>query len=511
MLNILTITPFGFVLELEQDGCFYTPQPYTLFVNGTTRLTGSDPVISLFGLKPDTEYQVEIHGLGEPAAATIRTERCGFAIHIKDYNAAGDGIRNDTAAIHAAIYSAPPHSVVIFPRGEYLVEHLFLKSGVDLYLEEGAVLRQNPNREALAIVKGYQKSYDYTDAVINASWEGNPLDCFCSLIYGKDVQQVRIYGGGILNGSGMEGGWWNEPKKKNRAYRPRNVSLVNCSEITVCGLTSQNSAAWNIHPLYSNNLSFYGLTIQSDPNSPNTDGLNPESCENVEIVGCRFQVGDDCIAIKSGKLFLSRRHLRPSRKITVRRCLMEEGHGGVVIGSEISCGVQDVLVENCLFRRTDRGFRIKTRRGRGSTSVVDGIRFSHVKMEQVSHCFVINMFYHCDPDGHSNLVQCKEALPAGPETPAVQNITLSDICADEIAGSAVFLYGLPESSIRNVTVKNSRFRFAEQRLLECPDLMDDPVLIPNLGVYAKNVQGLTFKNNQMEGTHVDKMEQEEKA
>lgn len=498
MLNILTTTPFGFVLELEQDGCYYTTEPYTLFVNGVPHQTGNDPVICLFGLTPNTEYQLEVHGFGEPVCMALRTEPCEFAIHIKDYNAAGDGIRNDTAAIHAAIYSAPPHSVVIFPRGEYLVEHLFLKSDVDLYLEEGAVLRQNPNRDSLAILKGYQKNYDHTTAEINASWEGSPLDCYCSLIYGKDVQNVRIYGAGTLNGSGLEGNWWVDPKKKKLAYRPRNLSLVHCRNITVCGLTSQNSAAWNLHPLYSSNLRFYGMTIHSDPNSPNTDGLNPESCDNVEIVGCRFQVGDDCIAIKSGKLFMARRHWRPSQNITIRRCFMAEGHGGVVIGSEISCGVKQVLVEHCLFVRTDRGIRIKTRRGRGNTCIVEDICVSHVKMEQVKHCFVINMFYHCDPDGHSRYVQLKEPLPVGSETPLVRNITLSGICAEQIKGSAVFLYGLPESPIHNVTVEDCRFQFARHRILDCPDMMDDPVPSPALGIYTNHVQGFAFENNQLE-------------
>lgn len=169
MLNIPTITPFDSVLELVQDSCLCIPQPCTLSVSSTPLLTGGDLVISPLGLMPDTKYRVEVHGPGEPATAAIRTERCGFATHIRNYNAAGDDIRSGTAVIHTAIYSAPPRSMMIFPREEHLVEHLFLKSDVDLYLGGGAILHQNPNRDALTIVEGYQKSYDYTDAMIGAS------------------------------------------------------------------------------------------------------------------------------------------------------------------------------------------------------------------------------------------------------------------------------------------------------------------------------------------------------
>lgn len=509
MLQLLTLTPFGFVLQLGEDGDYFTPKPYTLFLNGKARHSGNELVANVFGLTPDTEYLVEVKGLGEPLCMTVRTQHCGFAINVRGYNAAGDGTRSDTAAILAAIYSAPPGSVVVIPPGEYLVEQIFLKSDVDLYLQKGAVLRQNPDRDTLAILKGYQKNRDFSAATINASWEGNPLDCFCSLIYGKGAERVRIYGEGILDGSGKEGGWWKNPKQKNRAYRPRNLSLVDCSNITVCGLTSRNSAAWNIHPFYSRHLNFYGLRIESDPHSPNTDGLDPESCENVQITGCRFQVGDDCIAIKSGKLFMGRRHFQPSREISISHCLMEEGHGGVVIGSEISCGVRQVRIENCLFRRTDRGLRIKTRRGRGDTSVVEDIVLSRVRMQQVGHCLSVNMYYNCDPDGHSDYVRCKTALPADSETPAVRGITLSQVTATDICGSAVFLYGLPESKIHGVTIRDCRFTFSAERRTECPDMLDDPVVIPNLGIFAKNVRGLHLANSPLIGTHTDVLEETE--
>lgn len=127
MCRILTLTPFGFVLALGEEGYFYTSKPYTLSINGAPYPTSGELVVSVFGLLPDTEYLAEIHWADITEKITIHTQPCRYVISIKEYNAAGDGVQNDTAAINAAIYSAPPHSVIYFPRGEYLVEHIFFK------------------------------------------------------------------------------------------------------------------------------------------------------------------------------------------------------------------------------------------------------------------------------------------------------------------------------------------------------------------------------------------------
>ena len=507
MYRILMDTPFGFVIELDGESPYQRQKPYAVFIDGKILTRGNRNVFRTFGLLPNTEYNIDITGLDSPLSFVHRTQRAGYVINVRDFGASGDGKNNDTLAVNSAIYTAPAGSVVRFPRGVYLAGSVMLKSGVDIFLEEGAELRQSPDRRDLAVIKGYQKSYDHEEAVANASWEGNPLDSYASLIYGRDVKNVRIYGSGTINGSGRESGFWNEPKVKKTAWRPRNIFLAYCKNITLAGITSRNSAAWNLHPFYSDKLKFYRLNIESDPNSPNTDGLNPESCGDVEIAGCRFHVGDDCIAIKSGKFYMSRRHFKPSENIRIRNCLMERGHGGVVIGSEISCGVKDVSVRQCLFRETDRGLRIKTRRGRGSASIVEGIRFANVEMEKVSNCFTVNMFYNCDPDGHSDYVRCKEPLPVGDETPAVKDIFVSNVMAREISGSAIFLSGLPESPIKGITVENSAFSFLPERETACPEMMDDEILIENLGIYMRNTDNVTLENNRFEGPYVTVIEE----
>jgi polygalacturonase len=318
------------------------------------------------------------------------------------------------------------------------------------------------------------------------------------LIYGKNVENVHIYGGGILDGNGDAGGFWVNPKVKGRAFRPKNVLLVGCENITISGIKSRNSASWNIHPLYSRNLSFLCLHVESAADSPNTDGINPESCEEVNIVGCHFNVGDDCIAIKSGKYYMSTAFLRPAKNIAIRNCYMEKGHGGVVIGSEMSCGVYGVTVTQCIFQETDRGLRIKTRRGRGAHAIVDGITFDTVIMERVRHCFVINMYYYCDPDGKSDYVQDKNLRERDGLTPTVRNINVTNVKAAYITGSAVFIYGLPESKVTGVRITGNIFSFApgDKRVIECPAMMEGFEARESFNQYWKHTEGLVCENNE---------------
>lgn len=509
MIKILKSAAFGVVFERQNSSCFKEQEDYQIYLNGVFYGADNRNVVSIIGLEPDTSYELSLRGNALNESCSFCTPSAGFVINVKEYNAFGNGLVNDTSAINAAIYAAPPGSVIRFPRGVYLVDSIFLKSHVDLYLEEGAVIKQNFDRSALAILKGYQKDYNHTDASINSSWEGNPLDCYCSLIYGKDVHDIQIYGKGRLDGSGEEGGWWNNPKeRKEGAFRPNNLFLNNCERVTVFGISSMNSASWNLHPFYTNDAAFYDLKIISHPQSPNTDGIDPESCKNVEIVGCHFQVGDDCVAIKSGKLFMSRRFYKPCENIQIRNCFMEEGHGGVSIGSEASCGARNIHVSQCLFFRTDRGLRLKTRRGRGDTAVFEEIVFDNVQMNEVRHCFVINMFYYCDPDGHSPEVQDKNLVPVSDETPQIRNIILKNVIAKEIPGSAVFIYSLPESPARKILIEDSLFSFSENRITECPAMMDDPVLEENMGVYVRNGEDVRLIGVEFQGECINDIDQE---
>lgn len=500
--QVLETTPFGFVIELINEDSYFT-KTYELTVNGQSHGQRNTNIIELFGLKPATTYQVVLSGDLSTLSLSLETASLGFLIDIRDYHSGGE---DWTAAIQGAIYTAPKGATVYVPAGNYQVSHLFLKSKVDIYLEKGAVIYQNPDRTQLGILKGYQKNYDHTDVTLNASWEGHPLDCYTSLIYGKDVKKIHIYGEGTIDGSGEESGFWENPKVRNVAYRPRNLTLVNCEKVRITGITSRNSAAWNIHPVYSEKITFTAVKIQSHEHSPNTDGLNPESCTEVSIIGCHFSVGDDCIAIKSGKYYMNQYHYQPTKNLTIRNCFMEKGHGGVVIGSEIACGVENVTVSNCYFKDTDRGLRIKTRRGRGKLSVVDGITFKNVTMEKVEHGFVINMFYFCDPDGKTLYVRDKTITQMDDMTPTVRNIVVDRVKATGIRGCGIFIYGLPENPVTGIEVRASTFDFAPNREVVEPAMMEDLEDLPkDIGIYIKHGQ-VSMENNTVIGDYSEVMD-----
>lgn len=511
MIKLLENTPFGFVLEIAGETPYRLSEAATLVINGKIwEQYSGERVVSIFGLKPATTYEILLETKeGQIAGLEVTTQTPTYVVDVRDYNATGDGIADDTAAINAALYAAPKGAVVILRKGVYRVNQVLLRSQVDLYLEAGAELRQSTKRADLAVLKGYRKDYHHTEAAVGASWEGSPLDSYGSLIFGYEVEEVRIYGAGCLNGSGAEGGWWENPKVKNVAYRPRNLFINRCRHITLCGLVSRNSASWNIHPYYSNHLKFYGLKLASEQTSPNTDGLNPESCYDVEIVGCRFDVGDDCIAIKSGKYFMSQAFYQPCEKIRIRNCFMGDGHGGVAIGSEISCGVIDLVVENCLMVGTDRGIRIKTRRGRGDKSVLDRISFKNIVMEGVRHGLAVNMFYCCDPDGRSDYVGSKAMTPRDELTPAVRNVLIQGLRATGLRGCGIFMYGLPESPITDVTITGNSFAFADVREDGEPEMLTDFEIIPKLGIFIKNATSLKMADNDFKGDYVAIIEEEE--
>ena len=113
-----------------------------------------------------------------------------------------------------------------------------------------------------------------------------------------------IYGQGKINGNASKENWWKDPKVMNIAFRPRLFFISGCKNVTLQGVTFCNSPSWTLHPYFSNDLKFIGVTVQNPSDSPNTDGLDPESCKNVEILGVRFSLGDDCIAVKSGNVYL---------------------------------------------------------------------------------------------------------------------------------------------------------------------------------------------------------------
>lgn len=464
--------------------------PLAILLNGKLAIETTAAVFVLNELTPDTGYSIRVAG-GVSLAFCTRAETA--ALDVRRFGAVGDGMHDDGPALQAAIAACPAGGTVILDPGVWASGPLFLKSGVTLYLRPGAILRGHAGRERYPILPGRIERPGRPDLFLG-SWEGDPDDCFASLLTGLDVADVAIVGGGVIDGNAAAGDWWQWPKEKRPARRPRTLFFNGCRDVLVQGVTVRNSPSWTVHPLFSRRLRFHGLTIENPNDSPNTDGLDPESCEDVEIVGARISVGDDCIAIKSGKILLGRLLKRPSRAIRIRRCLMEYGHGAVVIGSEMAGGIGDVEISHCLFRQTDRGLRIKTRRGRGEDGVIDGIHLHDVRMEDVADPLVVNAFYYCDADGKSDYVQDRRPRPIDAGTPTVRNIRYERVEATGVRHTAAYVLGLPERPVAGLIIRDVRVSFAADAEPAPPAMACGVEPLARAGFVFINVEGPLVEN-----------------
>ena len=307
--NVIFKTSRKFLLEWEDFGVFYTEKEYEVWLDDRFVLTGSRVIQTVSGLTPDTEYHVSLRCGGEIYAEfSVRTDYEFVTLNVRHFGAKGDGIHDDTLAIQAAIASCPKDGRVFIPEGTYLVTSLFLKSDFTLDIGKNAVLLGHAERERFGVLPGMIQSYDETAEYNLGSWEGNPLDIFTSMITGIHVSNVVITGEGILDGNATFQDWWEDDRAKIIAFRPRMVFLNHCDHVVLHGVTVQNSPSWNIHPYFSDDLRFLDLTILNPWDSPNTDGMDPESVNGLEIDGIYFSLGDDCIALKSGKYYLGHKY-----------------------------------------------------------------------------------------------------------------------------------------------------------------------------------------------------------
>ncbi|MGE6742685.1 glycoside hydrolase family 28 protein [Allorhizobium pseudoryzae] len=432
-------------------------------------------VMTLHGLQPKTRYVLDMGD--ERLVFSTKTE--SVLIDITDYGASPEADDN-AAAIQAAIEQLPPHGTLKIPQGVFRSGPIFLKSDMVLLLEEGAVLAGHADRSHYPILPAR-----HADGRVLGTWEGVAEPCFASLITALDCRNLAITGAGTIDGGGDRGDWWTWPKEtRDDARRPRTLFLSHGDTVSLTGLTVRNSPSWTIHPVFCSNVLTADLTIQNDPHSPNTDGLNPECCRDVLLAGIHFSVGDDCIAIKAGKLDPKGGLDQPCERITVENCRMERGHGGVVIGSEMSGCVRDVTVRRCELSETDRGLRVKTRRGRGGR--VERILLEGCRMERVATPLVINSFYFCDADGRSDYVQSRQALPVTDATPEISGITIRDVVADNVGVAAAAFYGLPEAPITGIIIENYRVSFDPDAPPDVPDMACGFEPMRHAGIIAEN-------------------------
>jgi polygalacturonase len=369
---------------------------------------------------------------------------------VRAFGAVGDGITKNTDAfrmtIAAAVAKGGGH--VYVPAGRWVTGPIHLASNVNLHVAE--------NAEILF-------SQDFKDylPVVFSRWEGLELMNYSPLVYAKDCENVAVTGKGKLDGRGQV--WWPWKKTQKDAakrlydmasagtppekrifgtegdLRPSFIQTVGCKNVLIEGITITSGPMWTIHPVYSENVVVRRVTVQTD--GPNNDGCNPDSSKNVLVEDSFFSTGDDCVVIKAGLNEDGWRVGRPSENIVVRRLRGERGHGGVVIGSEMSGGVKNVFVDDCEFIGTDRGLRIKSMRGRGG--VIENIFYQNVRHVDL-RLFDVEMttFY-----ASSTLV------PLTQKPPLIRNVQVKNVTGNG-GKTAAEIVGLPELAIQDVSFEN---------------------------------------------------------
>lgn len=375
--------------------------------------------------------------------------KCCPFFNVTDFGAVPDSKTFCTPAIQKAIdaCAAAGGGRVVIPAGRYLTNALFLKSNVHVEVEAGATLLFTTDFDSVPTVEG--------------RWEGIDRKIWASMFTGHNLENVSITGRGTIDGQGPK--WWEafrivkkmrkemglterEPENPAGAPlkycgRPRMINLYDCKNVLISGITVQNSPAWNIHPVRCDNVVIDGVKIWAPEDSPNTDGIDPDSCKNVRISNCTISVGDDCIVIKSGYRY--KEDGVSSENIAVTNCVFYKGHCGVGIGSETSGGINNVVTSNCICDGTDHGLRFKTARGRGRS--VENVRASNWVMRNVGVPMIVTGFY-TGGDLH-------EKKPVDMYTPRFRNIHLSEIVI-EGGGKTGIIEGLPEMPAENITFQN---------------------------------------------------------
>lgn len=369
--------------------------------------------------------------------------------------------------------------VLRVPAGEYPTGSVELKSNMTLEVEEGATLR---------FLSGFEY-YPLTEL----EFEGIPGPAYRPCVFARGAENVKLTGRGTLDGQGSF--WWKHHLEKTLPHpRPYLICFTDCRNVTVEQLTLTNSPCWTVHPLKCSDTVIRDLLIRNPAVSPNTDGIDPDSCTGVLIENCVIDVGDDCIAIKAGTEDTPVKV--PCRDIVIRGCEFRHGHGGVVMGSEMSGGVRDVFVENCRFSYTDRGVRLKTRRGRGGT--VENIRLSHLRMDHVMCPFVFNMYYFCGKDGKLRRVWDKAAYPVDETTPALKNVVIEDVRAEECTACAAFFWGLTENPVNGITFRDITVTMAADAEEGTPAMMNDCPRLRAAGLFLRCAENVRFENVQVE-------------
>jgi len=499
-MKTLCLTSRSCSVLLDPEGLYEAREKHLLFLDGEELGEEYRSVVSLFDLEPDTEYELEslsASGAKERLSFRTRSETC--TLNVLDFGAKGDGETEDTAMLQAAILCCPKGGRVLIPAGDYVTGPLFLKSYLTLEIADGATLQLLTDRTRYPVLPGSTPASTPAGEVLLGMFEGCATDGFAAALTGIDLTDVSVIGEGVIDGRADRSDWWVNPKEKRIACRGNLLYTQRCTGMLIQGLTFLNSPSWNLHPAFSDYLDFIDIQVRAPWDSPNTDGFDPESCRHVRLLGAEISVGDDCIAIKSGKIGLGRKYKTPCEDLEIGWCALLDGHGGVTVGSEMAGGVKNVEAHHCYMRGNDRALRIKTRRDRGRDGVVDQILFRDIRMDGVKMPLVVNSFYFCDADGKTDRVQSREKQPVDETTPELGSVCFERVRADGCKACAAYVMGLPEKPMESLTLRNCAFTFDPEAEPLVPAMALNVEACCRRGIIAKYVKKLTLDHVQMEG------------
>jgi polygalacturonase len=360
---------------------------------------------------------------------------------VRALGARGDGKTLDTEAIQKALDACAKAGggTVRIPAGTYLSQPLTLGDKTTLQLDEGAVVLASPDHKHFMKQPG-----DWLAA--KSSGDFKPL------LTGKDLTDIAITGKGAIDGNGSV--WWEEAEKarqKKSGYtlpRPNLFTLQRCKNIKITGITLRNAPKFHFVPSECEDLLVDGVTVLAPEHAANTDGIDPSNCRNVNFIRCTFDVGDDDIAIKSGKKVEGREF--GCENLTVTDSTFKHGHG-MSIGSEVVGGVRNLVVKNCTFEDTDNGLRIKSRRDPTKGGGVENITYENCTLKNC-HPAISIMCYYQDST-HDKFPKDDPAQPVTATTPKFRNITIRNVTGNSTVAVG-YIVGLPESPIENVLLEN---------------------------------------------------------
>ncbi len=403
---------------------------------------------------------------------------------LTDYGAKGDGAFVNTEAFSKVMKEAASKGggKIVVPAGIWLTGPIQFENCTELHLEQGALVLFTTDFDAYPMVP--------------TVYEGNSINKKMSPLWAAGKHDIAITGTGAFDAQGqawrpskkgkftesqwkeltagkgivLKNVWYPDAKQDSLAgkadkpdmrrvtQRPVLLEFSNCKRVLLQDVTLSNSPAWNTHPLKCEDVTIDHVTIRNPWYAQNGDGLDLESCNRVVVKNSTFDVGDDAICIKSGKNKEGRDWKLPCQNVLIEGCTVLHGHGGFVIGSEMSSGAKNIYVNNCLFNGTDTGIRLKSTRGRGG--VVENIYMNNINMVDIKgDAFTFDLYYANKPVAGQadNDSSSKDAVPAvTEETPCFKNLYISNIVCHG-AKRAIYVNGLPEMPLENMQMKNSLF------------------------------------------------------